>query len=130
MRKSFHLIVVVTIILLAFIVGHALWNYYMNEPWTRDSRVRADVVDVAPDVSGFLTELNVKDNQLVHAGDVLFTIDKSRYELALQQATAIVESRKAKMEQAGFQVEQIIRLNVPSLDAERHLIKVRVDEGR
>ena len=46
-------------------VGFALWNYYMNAPWTRDGRVRADVVTIAPDVSGFVTEVLVKDNHLV-----------------------------------------------------------------
>jgi len=116
-KPSSHSVVVAVIILLAFIVGHALWNYYMNEPWTRDSRVRADVVEVAPDVSGFLTELNIKDNQLVHAGDVLFTIDKSRYELALQQATAIVASRKAKMELAERDAKRYVGMKEESISA-------------
>ena len=31
-------------------VGRELWVYYMESPWTRDGRVRADVVQVAPDV--------------------------------------------------------------------------------
>jgi RND family efflux transporter MFP subunit len=116
-KLSLHTVVVAGIILLASIVGHALWNYYMNDPWTRDSRVRADVVDVAPDVSGFLTELNVRDNQLVHAGDVLFTIDKSRYEIALQQATAILDSRKAKMEQAERDAKRYLGMKEESISA-------------
>jgi len=116
-KLSLHTVVVAGIILLASIVGHALWNYYMNDPWTRDSRVRADVVDVAPDVSGFLTELNVRDNQLVHAGDVLFAIDKSRYEIALQQATAILDSRKAKMEQAERDAKRYLGMKEESISA-------------
>ena len=58
----------------ALAVGRELWVYYMEQPWTRDGRVRADVVQVAPDVSGFVTEVLVKDNQKVHRGDVLFRI--------------------------------------------------------
>ena len=51
-------------------VGYRLWAYYMDEPWTRDGRVRAEVVQVAPDVSGFVSEVLVKDNQTVRRGDV------------------------------------------------------------
>ena len=70
----------------ALAVGRALWVYYMELPWTRDGRVRADVVQVAPDVSGFVTDVLVKDNQQVHRGDILFRIDRARFALALQQA--------------------------------------------
>ena len=59
--------------------GYELWNYYMLSPWTRDARVRADVVSIAPDVSGFVDEVRVKDNQFVHKGDVLLVIDQARY---------------------------------------------------
>ncbi len=76
-------------IVAALAVGRALWVYYMDSPWTRDGRVRADVVQVAPDVSGFVTDVLVKDNQNVHRGDVLFRIDRARFALALQQADAI-----------------------------------------
>jgi len=47
---------------LAIYVGIRLWDYYMDAPWTRDGHVRADVVPVAPDVSGFVTEVLVQDN--------------------------------------------------------------------
>jgi RND family efflux transporter MFP subunit len=52
---------------------------------------------VAPDVSGFVTEIRVKDNQLVHKGDVLFVIDQERYKLALAAAEAGVAARRAAM---------------------------------
>jgi multidrug resistance efflux pump len=77
-----------------------LWAYYMLEPWTRDGRVRADVVQVAPDVSGLITEVRVHDNQVVHAGDVLFVIDRPRYALALAQAQATLDGTKVQLEQA------------------------------
>jgi multidrug resistance efflux pump len=78
--------------------GYELWNYYMLSPWTRDARVRADVVSIAPDVSGFVDEVRVKDNQFVHKGDVLFVIDQARYTRALAKAAADVASRRAQME--------------------------------
>ena len=59
--------------------GYELWDYYMLSPWTRDARVQADVVSIAPDISGFVDDLRVKDNQFVHKGDILFVLDRERY---------------------------------------------------
>jgi multidrug resistance efflux pump len=78
--------------------GYELWNYYMLSPWTRDARVQADVVSIAPDVSGFVGELRVKDNQFVHRGDILFVLDRERYSRALATAEAVVAARKAQMD--------------------------------
>ena len=61
--------VTAVMVVAALAVGRYLWVYYMDAPWTRDGRVRADVVTVAPDVSGFATEILVKDNQAVQRGD-------------------------------------------------------------
>ena len=96
---------------LALIVGSALWNYYMNAPWTRDGRVRADVVAVAPDVSGLVTEVLVDDNQDVKRGDVLFRVDPERYKIALKQAEAVVEGKKAAAEQLRVDFERYARLS-------------------
>lgn len=82
----------------AIVVAAALWRHYMYSPWTRDARVQADIISVAPDVSGFVVEMPVRENQLVHKGDVLFRIDPDRYRLALQQAEAAVAARKADYE--------------------------------
>jgi multidrug resistance efflux pump len=62
-------------VLAALWAGYKLWDYYFNAPWTRDGHVRADVVPVAPDVSGFVSEVLVRDNEQVRRGDVLFRID-------------------------------------------------------
>jgi len=79
----------------AAVVAIALWRHYMYSPWTRDGRIRADVISVAPDVSGIVVEVPVRENQLVKKGDVLFHIDAERYRLALAQADAAVDARKA-----------------------------------
>jgi len=78
-------------------LGNDLWQRYMHSPWTRDGRVKADVVTIAPDVSGIVTTVAVKDNQSVHKGDLLFSIDHERYRLALAQADAIVAARKVEL---------------------------------
>jgi RND family efflux transporter MFP subunit len=77
---------------LAIFVGYRLWAHYMYSPWTRDGRVRADVVAVAPDVAGLVVAVPVRDNQAVRKGDVLFIIDTARYQLAIAQAEAALSA--------------------------------------
>jgi len=90
--------------------GYKLWEYYMYSPWTRDARVEADVVSIAPDVSGFVVDLRIKDNQLVRKGDVLFVLDQARYKLALATAEATVAARKAEMEMSEEQAARRVKL--------------------
>lgn len=86
--------------------GRRLWSYYLQAPWTRDGRVRADVVTVAPDVEGLVTDVLVKDNQSVKRGDVLFHIDPARFQLALDQAEAVVTDRTALAEEAQREAQR------------------------
>jgi multidrug resistance efflux pump len=94
---------IVLTLIVVLIAGLVLWkmiNYYMFSPWTRDGRIRADIIQVAPDVSGLITEVDVVDNQQVKQGQTLFVIDQARYTLALQQAQATVQQRRATLDQA------------------------------
>jgi multidrug resistance efflux pump len=79
---------------LAVVLAWLLWWHYLRSPWTRDGRVRAEVVNIASQISGQVVGLNVLDNQTVHRGDVLFTIEPVDYQLALKQAEAAVKSRQ------------------------------------
>jgi multidrug resistance efflux pump len=79
----------------------SLWTHNELAPWTRDGRVRADVVSIAPDVSGFVVKVLVHDNQVVSKGDALFELDRARYEIALQQALATVVRQRASLAEAG-----------------------------
>ncbi len=80
--------------------GLRLWDHYELEPWTRDGRVRANVVQIAPDVSGLVTAVPVQDNQSVAAGTLLFEVDHARYTLALRQAESSVVAAKVALTQA------------------------------
>lgn len=100
LRGAVRVGITLVVLLAAVGAGHELWAHYMDEPWTRDAKVRADIVGVAPDVSGFVSEVLVRDNQSVKQGDVLFRIDRARFAIALEQAEAAVEGRKATLEQA------------------------------
>ena len=96
-RNLIGFIATAIIFAVAILVGRALWVHYMDEPWTRDGRVRAEVVNIAPDVSGAVVELPVRDNQFVHKGDLLMQIDPSHYQIAVEQAEAAVAARKAEL---------------------------------
>jgi multidrug resistance efflux pump len=106
------------IVVAALIAGRGMWAYYQDAPWTRDGRVRADVVTIAPDVSGLVTQVLVRDNQRVKRGDVLFRIDADRFELALAQADAAVANRKAQMDEATREATRYERLTQLSVSQE------------
>ncbi|WMY10788.1 efflux RND transporter periplasmic adaptor subunit [Paraburkholderia phenoliruptrix] len=88
------------VVVIAALVLWKLVGYYMFAPWTRDGHVRADVIQVAPDVSGLISSVEVVDNQQVKQGQVLFVIDQARYALALRQAQATAQQRRATLDQA------------------------------
>ncbi|MDR6214221.1 efflux RND transporter periplasmic adaptor subunit [Paracidovorax wautersii] len=77
-----------------------LWDHYELAPWTRDGRVRANVVQIAPDVSGLVTAVPIQDNQSVAAGALLFEVDHARYALALRQAQAALNAQRTVLAQA------------------------------
>ena len=74
---------------LAIIAAWLVWNYYTQSPWTRDGKVRAEQVGVTPQVSGSILQLNVRDNQLVKAGEVLFRIDDTPYKMNRKKPPAM-----------------------------------------
>lgn len=79
----------------AIVFCSQLWRAYVLAPWTRDGRVSAQVIRIAPQVSGQVSELQVIDNQVVHKGDLLYRIDSQAYLLARQQREAeLVEARE------------------------------------
>jgi multidrug resistance efflux pump len=95
-----------TVLVIAFVLVRLLWVDYMYSPWTRDGRVRADVIDVATDVSGLVSDVRVKDNQFVHRGDILFVLDPYRFHYALAQADADVARAQAAMARAKAQMSE------------------------
>lgn len=82
---------------LAATAALSLWNRYEMRPWTRDGRVRADVVRVASDMGGLVTRVLVHDNQRVSAGELLLVLDQPRFAAALEKADAAVSSAHATL---------------------------------
>ncbi|KPN89326.1 HlyD family secretion protein [Pseudomonas nunensis] len=130
MKKPFLTIgrVLLTLLIVSFAVV-VVWRmvmYYMFAPWTRDGHIRADIVQIAPDVSGLIQQVQVRDNQLVQRGQVLFSIDQDRFKLALRQAKAAVADREETLAQAQREAKRNRGLGnlVPGEQLEESLSKV------
>lgn len=110
-----------TMVGIAIFLGGKLWHRYMLDPWTRDGRVRAEIVNIAPEVSGTIMSVNVTDNEFVHRNDILFTIDPERYRIALEQAQAVAESRRQTMNVDAANATRRRHLTTMSASAEEVL---------
>jgi multidrug resistance efflux pump len=91
--QKYLLTVSIVFIALAFILFR--YNRYLTNPWTRDGQVRAEVIQIAPRVSGPIVRLPIKDNQLVKAGDLLFEIDPRTFKASLEQAKAQLDNTRS-----------------------------------
>ena len=95
----------INLALIAAVAWYAYQTFeeYINNPWTRDGQVRGHVIQVAPRVSGMVTNIAVIDNQFVQAGELLFEIDQEPFEIAIAQAEANlkrahISSKSSKIE--------------------------------
>lgn len=118
---SGRILVTAAMVLCAVVLGRAMWGYYMEAPWTRDGHLSADVVSIAPDVSGLVSEVLVKDNAEVKAGDVLFKIDEQRFKLALRQSEARVDSAQAALSVAKQNEDRLKKLTENSFSSQQAL---------
>lgn len=118
MRTSVRVAVTLCLVAVAIFAGFHLWQYYMLTPWTRDARIRADVVVISPDVSGWVRELKAYDNQQVKAGDLLLSIDRDRFEAALEKAQAVVQTRQQQLNLREREASRRASLGPQAISAE------------
>jgi RND family efflux transporter MFP subunit len=97
--KLFRVALTLIFVVLALFAIKKIWVHYQVEPWTPDGRVKADIVQIAPDVAGTVTVLAVTHNQQVKRGQLLFQIDPSRYQLALREAQFELVAKRAALSQ-------------------------------
>ena len=87
------------------IVGLALWAAvslyvrYIEHPWTRDGQIRANIVGIAPRVSGPIIHVAVHDNQQLRKGDLLFEIDPSDFQAQVDIAAGQLQNDEATLKQ-------------------------------
>jgi membrane fusion protein, multidrug efflux system len=95
-------LIVVTCVLVLFV-----WDIIEHHPRTDDAIAVANVIGVAPRVSGPIVILNVQDNQQVKEGDLLFEIDPSDFQLQVDNAQAALTSLDRQIEVARAQDENL-----------------------
>ena len=112
-RKMIRPLVLLVTALIALFAIFSLWNYYNAVPWTRDARVRGDVMKVSSDIAGLVTEVLVQDNQTVKKGQVLFKVDLARQDLAVEnskselaKAQSGLAAAEASLAQAEANIEK------------------------
>src|SRR6266436_9915092 len=107
------------------IVGLALWAAvslylrYIEQPWTRDGQVRANIVGIAPRVSGPIIHVAVHDNQQLRKGDLLFEIDPADFQAKVDIALGQVQTDEAtlKLQEQNLQRQtQLYRTHVTALE--------------
>ncbi|WP_136253734.1 efflux RND transporter periplasmic adaptor subunit [Onishia niordana] len=131
MRKLLRMLTTLVIVALALAAGAWLWHYYLYTPWTRDGRVRADVITIAPDVSGWVSKLSIEDTQSVDKGDVLFQINRQRYATAVEQAKAAVARKKAQWESKQHEENRRNRLSNRAIsDEDRDLARLETQSAK
>jgi multidrug resistance efflux pump len=82
------------VVLIAIVAVSLKYRDYVVNPWTRDGQVRAEVIQITPRVSGPIVKLDVVDNRLVKAGDLLFEIDPRTFAASLAQTSAQYDKAK------------------------------------
>ncbi len=102
--RTIPLLITLTTIAVAVVLGWAMWNTYMGKPWTRDGTVRSYVVTMAPEVAGRIVELPVQDNGFVRRGDPLLVIDPTDYTIAVRLAEAAVRQAQANAQTIDAQI--------------------------
>lgn len=105
MKNLIKPIVTALVVLAAVLAVGVKYIDYVTNPWTRDGQVRANVIEVAPRVSGPIVNLPIRDNQFVKAGDLLFEIDPRTYEAAYAEAQARLDQTIDQLASLDKQVE-------------------------
>jgi len=117
-RRLARLALTLALVAAAVGAGLYLWTLYMDTPWTRDGRVRADVLQISPDVSGLVVKVEVADNQPVQQGELLFVIDPERYRIAVERAEATVAVLKEQADQRRRESERRNQLGSNAITTE------------
>ncbi len=103
LKQAASALLTLILLLAALLAAYFVYNRWTHRPWTRDGQVRAEIVKIAPRVSGYIVEVAVKDNQFVRKGELLFRIDPSAYQLAVD--TAQVQLQQAREGVAALEAE-------------------------
>src|SRR3546814_4589450 len=94
-RKKMGLLLIAAAVAAAMVIW--TWGAGDEAAATDNAYIRGDVTSLAPKVAGYVIAVEVKDNQVVRAGDILFRIDDRDYRAKLAQAEANVQAARARV---------------------------------
>ena len=100
MKEGYKQAITLVVVAVALAAAYILYHRYSVRPWTRDAQVRANIVGIAPRVDGPVVQIPIKDNQPVKKGDLLFEIDPSTFQAAVDNASAKLQQAQAQALQA------------------------------
>src|SRR5215467_13709197 len=104
LRRSLGALISLITLIAVVVTGLLILRRTDERPSTYDAYIQAYIVNMAPEVSGRIVELNVRDNQQVKQGEVLFQIDPKPYQLSVDQARAAVQALEAQLAVATSEV--------------------------
>jgi RND family efflux transporter MFP subunit len=119
------------VVAIATLVGWQLWDRHQQTPWTRDGRIRADIVRVSTDVGGLVTQVMVRDNEAVRPGQLLIMLDRPRLAATIERADAAIAEARAQLEQARKEARRDVALGdlVATEAREQSAARVRTSEA-
>jgi multidrug resistance efflux pump len=97
--RLFNYLITLIIVGLALWAAVSLYLRYIEHPWTRDGQIRANIVGIAPRVSGPIIHVAVGDNQQLRKGDLLFEIDPAVFQAQVDIAVGQVQNDEATLKQ-------------------------------
>jgi RND family efflux transporter MFP subunit len=123
--------ITLAVVALAALFGWQLWERQQQTPWTRDGRIRADVVRVSTDVGGLVTQVLVRDNEAVRPGQLLIVLDRPRLAATIARADAAIAEARAQLEQARKEARRDVALGdlVATEAREQSAARVRTSEA-
>ncbi len=101
-----HFIIGVGVILVSAASAFGYYKYSEYHPSTENAYVNANLINIAPKVGGYIQEIYVKDNQFVHKGDLLVTINPRDYDLQLTKANQDLQLYKQQSNTAQANLDK------------------------
>jgi membrane fusion protein, multidrug efflux system len=103
-KKPLFVVGAVAVLLVAAIFGWRYWSYSNAHETTDNAFIEGNIVQVSPKVGGYVKKLYIDENQPVKAGDLLAEIEPSDFQIRLDQATANLNTLKARRQAAEADV--------------------------